>query len=132
MRLITVYICTFILLFCGCSGDTASTPANNKIIVNYPADDSVNGYRKPDNEIVSAVNDPNYMPDIISGDEIEIVDGTDNEGKNAAYVGNKNSKKFHDATCGSAVNTKEENKVYFDSRQAFIDNGFSPCSRCNP
>ena len=44
------------------------------------------------------------------------------------YVGNKNSKKFHTEDCASLP--KEENRVYFDSYQEAVDNGYSPCSSC--
>ena len=44
------------------------------------------------------------------------------------YIGNKNSKKFHDEGCGSLP--KEENRVYFDSYQDAIDAGYTPCSSC--
>ena len=44
------------------------------------------------------------------------------------YVGNKNSKKFHTEDCSSLP--KEDNRVYFDSYQEAIDNGYSPCSSC--
>ena len=44
------------------------------------------------------------------------------------YIGNKNSKKFHADTCGSLP--KEENRVYFDSYDEAIEEGYTPCSSC--
>ena len=44
------------------------------------------------------------------------------------YIGNKNSKKLHTGDCPSLP--KEENRVYFDSYDAAIDEGYSPCSSC--
>lgn len=44
------------------------------------------------------------------------------------YIGNKNSKKLHHPDCGSLP--KEENRVYFESYQEAIDEGFDPCSQC--
>ncbi len=49
------------------------------------------------------------------------------------YVGNKNTKKFHKPSCSSVKQMKDSNKKYFDcSRDEIIDNGYSPCGRCNP
>ena len=44
------------------------------------------------------------------------------------FIGNKNSKKFHAESCGSLP--KEENRVYFDSYEEAIEEGYSPCSSC--
>ena len=46
------------------------------------------------------------------------------------YIGNKNSKKFHLPTCKNLP--AEKNRVYFDSRQAAVDAGQSPCGNCKP
>ena len=47
-----------------------------------------------------------------------------------AYIGNKNSKKFHLPTCKNLP--AEKNRIYFDSRQAAIDAGQTPCGNCKP
>lgn len=44
------------------------------------------------------------------------------------YIGNKNSKKFHLPTCGSLPS--ENNRVYFGTYEAAIDEGYTPCSNC--
>lgn len=46
------------------------------------------------------------------------------------YIGNKNSKKFHLPTCKNLP--AEKNRIYFDSRQAAVDAGQSPCGNCKP
>ena len=46
------------------------------------------------------------------------------------YIGNKNSKKFHLPTCKNLP--AEKNRIYFDSRQAAIDAGQTPCGNCKP
>ena len=46
------------------------------------------------------------------------------------YIGNKNSKKFHLPTCKNLP--AEKNRIYFDSRQAAVEAGQSPCGNCNP
>lgn len=55
------------------------------------------------------------------------VDEPDDVGE---YIGNKNSKKFHLPTCKNLP--AEKNRIYFDSRQAAVDTGQSPCGNCNP
>lgn len=48
------------------------------------------------------------------------------------YIGNAGSMKFHKATCSSVMDINEENKVYNDSYDYFIENGYEPCKKCNP
>ena len=48
------------------------------------------------------------------------------------YIGNKNSHVFHLSTCSGAQTMSEKNKVYFSSREAAIDQGYTPCSLCDP
>lgn len=51
----------------------------------------------------------------------------------SAYVANKNTKKFHYATCGSVNDMAEHNKLPFDgTRDQLIAQGYIPCKRCNP
>lgn len=47
-----------------------------------------------------------------------------------AYIGNKNSKKFHLPSCDSLP--KKENRVIFDLRQEAVNAGYSPCGACKP
>lgn len=49
-----------------------------------------------------------------------------------AYVGNRNTKKFHYAECSSVSDMKDNNKVFFDNRNDAVSKGFTPCKRCNP
>lgn len=49
------------------------------------------------------------------------------------YILNKNTKKFHYPTCPSVQDIKDKNKKYItENREALIENGYKPCSRCNP
>lgn len=53
--------------------------------------------------------------------------------KDATYILNKNSHKFHRPSCSSVDSMKESNKIYSsDSREAIIADGYSPCKRCKP
>ena len=49
-----------------------------------------------------------------------------------AYIGNKNTKKFHKPSCSSVGQMNESNKVKLKNRQEAIDGGYVPCKRCNP
>ena len=48
------------------------------------------------------------------------------------YVGNKNSKIFHRASCSSVSRMKDSNKVSLNSRYAAISQGYRPCENCQP
>lgn len=48
------------------------------------------------------------------------------------YVGNKNSLVFHKPDCSSVADMKESNKIFLTTRQTAMDQGFTPCGRCNP
>ncbi|WP_022769118.1 DNA/RNA non-specific endonuclease [Butyrivibrio sp. NC2007] len=86
--------------------------------------------------------DPNHKK-VVSADEFVITGGntgtsvdrsaplqTDRE---ATYILNKNSKKFHLPTCDSVTDMKEKNKEYSTkTREEMIADGYDPCKRCNP
>lgn len=106
-----------------------------------------NSYGHPHEEVVSRYNDagiPMLRTDEL-GTIFAVSDGAEVtltwENQNAApedvqpaedtaesYIGNKNSLKFHTPDCNSLP--KEENRVYFDSYDAAIDAGFTPCGSC--
>ncbi len=50
----------------------------------------------------------------------------------SSYVGNLNSGKFHISSCDQVSKMSEKNKVYFTNRQNAINEGYTPCKRCNP
>ncbi len=49
-------------------------------------------------------------------------------GEAVIYIGNKSSKKFHGPDCGSLP--KESNRVEFDSYEAAVAEGYTPCGSC--
>ncbi len=49
-----------------------------------------------------------------------------------SYIGNSNSGKFHEITCKWGQKTAEHNRVYFNSRNDAISQGYMPCKVCNP
>ena len=50
----------------------------------------------------------------------------------AAYVGNRNSMKFHSADCRYAAQIKAENRIAFDSAEQALIAGYTPCGACKP
>ena len=49
------------------------------------------------------------------------------------YILNKNTKKFHYSSCGSASRISEKNKgTYTGARDELISQGYSPCGNCEP
>lgn len=46
------------------------------------------------------------------------------------FIGNTNSKKFHEKDCGSVPD--EENRVYFNTIKEAEKAGYNPCGNCNP
>jgi competence protein ComEC len=46
------------------------------------------------------------------------------------YIGNKNSQIFHREICSSLP--AEHNRIYFETREEAIEEGQSPCQRCQP
>ncbi len=61
-------------------------------------------------------------------EKTETLQPTQNEAKN--YVGSKNGTKYHLPWCGSAKQIKEENKVWFSSKEEAEAQGYTPASNC--
>ena len=51
-------------------------------------------------------------------------------GSSGAYIGNRNTHKFHRASCSSLPS--EKNRVYFSSRSDAVSSGYAACKRCKP
>jgi len=49
-----------------------------------------------------------------------------------AYVGSRNSNKYHYTWCKWAQKVKPSNKVVFNSAQEAIQAGYIPCKVCKP
>jgi methylphosphotriester-DNA--protein-cysteine methyltransferase len=49
-----------------------------------------------------------------------------------AYVGNRNTRKFHHDSCSSVYQMKPSNRVYIETREEAINSGYVPCKRCRP
>lgn len=49
-----------------------------------------------------------------------------------AYIGNRNTGKFHHDNCSSVHQMADRNKVYIQSRAEAIASGYVPRKRCRP
>ena len=49
-----------------------------------------------------------------------------------AFVGNRNTRKFHRDQCSSVRQMADRNKVYISTREEAITAGYVPCQRCRP
>ena len=58
------------------------------------------------------------------------VSGGATQSQERLYVGSKNGTKYHLPTCSGAKNIKEENKVWFASKEEAEGAGYSPASNC--
>ena len=58
--------------------------------------------------------------------------GSTGTGGDTQYIGNRNTKKFHYASCSSVGEMKETNNVPIATRDEAIAKGYVPCKRCNP
>lgn len=75
----------------------------------------------------------------LSGEEIKPDDNEggsvpdDVEGEKTLYVLNTSSKKFHKSNCGSVATIAEANREERETtREALIEDGYSPCGSCKP
>ena len=59
-------------------------------------------------------------------------DSDSSSSDSGSYLGNSNSGKFHKSSCTWGQKTAEHNRVYFNSRNDAISQGYIPCKVCNP
>ena len=57
---------------------------------------------------------------------------SDRETPVEGYVASKNSTVFHMPDCKWAQRIKEENKIWFTTREEALDKGYKPCKVCKP
>ena len=119
-----------IIILSGCS-DANTVSEKEKVIINMPTDNTVNGYRlKTDDE--SFYDDTTISAEDVYVESSSISSGNNKPNANATYCANKNSKVFHKSDCGSVKKTKEENKFYSKDREQLISDGYTPCKQCKP
>ncbi|MBQ4569084.1 MAG: MBL fold metallo-hydrolase [Ruminococcus sp.] len=79
---------------------------------------------------IVATSDGNNFYISTSTDETRVT--TPKNDNTPAYIGNKNSKVLHRATCESVTKMKDSNKVSFDTWDEAKKKGYTPCGACNP
>lgn len=57
---------------------------------------------------------------------------TDKAGRNGLYYANTKTRKFHLNNCEAAQKIKDENLYITEYRDQLINEGYTPCSICNP
>ena len=67
-----------------------------------------------------------------STDDGELETAAKETAASKGYIGNKNSRVFHLPSCDGVAKMSEKNKVYFDTREEAAQQGYTPCSKCEP
>ncbi len=78
---------------------------------------------------------PGIVIDYLTGDNYaeKQEQGSTGNSVQGNYILNTKSKKFHLTTCPNCDSISEKNKKeYQGSRDALIDDGYTPCGQCNP
>ncbi len=80
---------------------------------------------------------PGVSIDYATGDsalaEEQATETASEDAAEASYVLNTSTKKFHDPSCSSVAKMKDSNKQSFiGTREQLLDQGYSPCGKCNP
>ena len=103
----------------------------NQSVLDKYAQAEIKTYRTDHSGTVTVSTDGTAITVTTAGSSEELSGATATPGfSQIQYIGNKNSKNFHDESCSSLP--KEENRIYFASRQSAVDSGYSPCGICNP
>lgn len=123
----TALIILMLCLAVGCT--SADTASHTQITVNYPTDNSVNGYRTGS----YTVSDASSLPDTVPIEETRPASPSEaDKTVTAEFIGNSSSHIFHKSSCSSAEKLKESNRVSFSNREKAVNDGYKPCKRCNP
>ena len=126
-RITSIILLLFLLCGCSAGADINGAESHAQITVNLPSDNTVNGYRTENSK-------SSEMPDTVSSEDVKPAESSDENitDLSTAYIGNANSHIFHNSDCSSANTMKEENKIFFKSREEAVNGGYTPCKRCNP
>ena len=123
------FISVFMAVPLSSCGYNETNDTHSEVVINLPTDNTLNGYRTEESS--QTETETGEMPDKISVNETKPGSGG-TAATTGNYVGNKNSRVFHKPNCSSIKKTKDENKTYFKERSDAVNQGYSPCKRCNP
>lgn len=133
--IILSFVLMVLLSFSSCKSDSRNETANstNSIVVlpDQETKNTVNGYK--------IANDESSASSVLSSSEVNSfpqpnanTETTPGESVINSYVGSKNTKKFHASNCRYASKIKEENAIRFSTPSEATEQGYVPCSVCNP
>ena len=105
------------------------TDEREAILITNASGETASKYQDFNDIIKNQGNESNGMPNVISGSDTSVAQGSENE--LFAFCGNKNSKIYHKSSCTSVNKTKEENKVYFKTLEECQNAGYRPCKICS-
>ncbi len=114
-RILVLLLLINLFLLVSCSAKEEFTPPDYPVVV-YPDDAAkrtLDGYRKTESEKKQE-------------------EKTEEKVAAEIYYGNKNSKKFHIPECTYAKKMNESSIILEKQRDNLINQGYSPCSKCNP
>lgn len=97
-------------------GAVVATSQGDQLTFNKKGTIPTREYQVVDNGLVSI---PNQEPQETSSDPVS-----------ASFIGNRNSKVYHLPTCPSLP--RESNRVYLNSFEEALEQGFTPCGVCKP
>ncbi|MBR6510345.1 MAG: hypothetical protein IKT38_07045 [Clostridia bacterium] len=119
-----VFVILLSFTFIGCN-EKKNEINREKVAINLPSDNSVNGYRTEKSE--------NIDDTVISAEDVTVIDKyVPKENSDNKYCVNKNSGVFHKISCDSVSKMKETNKIYLKDKSEAILKGYKACKICNP
>lgn len=125
MKKFSAFLLAFVLLFglTACSGDMGDIPliSNTK---RYAQQAQNTPTVKPVQTVTTTIQSTE-PPDLKLN-----VQSTDAGQDEEEYIGNRHSKKFHYPSCHTLP--KDKNRVYFNTRDEAIQNGYVSCKNCQP
>lgn len=137
-RILLLFLCLlFSFTLCACAKETKE-PLYSSVTINLPSDNTVNGYRENtetsnDNATHKPTVDSTISNNTVSENPVFTNSAnTETNETSTEFCANKNSKVFHNSSCGSVKTMKEENKYFSSDRDSLINEGYIPCKRCNP
>lgn len=115
MKKLILSLLFVIITLCSCTTSSKEKTAikSNPVTISQPTTTSLDDYKKPETDI--------FKNDVSQNNE-----------SNETYYANMNTKKFHTSACSSSKLIKEDNLYKSTSREQLINEGYFPCSRCNP
>lgn len=134
-----VLLLLFLLIPTGCSADDPGEIMQAAVSTASPASSKPVSVPEPEPEPEPVVPEPAPVPEPEPNREQSPAPEPDPTSEPEAtkeisqtYIGNKNSKVFHELSCKSVSDMKDKNKVTLADRDQAVSRGFKPCGNCKP